>query len=175
LQGLDIYTINYAHQISGDVATGDKGSHHLKYPLNKMNTDSMAEILHSLSFPEMLNRRSDIESRHGNTCQWILELEDYKTWRSHSCGLLWMKGNPGAGESTLMVFLHNEHRDSHEGGQGIQLGFFFSAQCTEMQRTPLGMLRSLLCQIFDKDESVRPVVRKIYERKCGQFGIGERK
>jgi hypothetical protein len=49
LQGLDIYTINYAHQISGDVATGDKGSHHLKYPLNKMNTDCMKRTIKALS------------------------------------------------------------------------------------------------------------------------------
>ncbi|KAJ5640058.1 uncharacterized protein N7484_007920 [Penicillium longicatenatum] len=123
----------------------------------------------------MLDRRDNIEPCHANTCQWILELEKYKSWRSQSCGLLWIKGKPGAGKSTLMAFLHDTLKTLQDGTQGIRLDFFFSARGTELQRTPLGMFRSLLNQIFDRDISARPLVRETYEQRCRQFGSSESK
>ncbi|KAJ5894868.1 hypothetical protein N7495_006559 [Penicillium taxi] len=131
------------------------------------------EVLRSLAFPQMLDRRDNIERCHTNTCQWILDLEKYKSWRQ-SRGLLWIKGKPGAGKSTLMAFLHDKVEKLHDGSQGIWLDFFFTARGTEMQRTPLGMFRTLLNQIFDRDVTVRPRVRETYERRCMQFGYGER-
>ncbi|PLB55548.1 ankyrin [Aspergillus steynii IBT 23096] len=124
----------------------------------------------------MLDRRDNIEPCHTNTCQWILELDEYQSWRSQSCGLLWIKGKPGAGKSTLMAFLHDKLKNSQDDIHGsIRLDFFFTARGTEMQRTPLGMFRSLLNQIFDRDATIRPQVREIYEQRCRQFGYGERK
>jgi energy-coupling factor transporter ATP-binding protein EcfA2 len=123
----------------------------------------------------MLDRRENVEPRHTNTCQWILDLEKYQSWISKSRGLLWIKGKPGAGKSTLMVFLHGKLKRLQNGKPGIQLDFFFTARGTEMQRTPLGMLRSLLNQLFDRDATVRPRVRETYEQRCRQFGYGEGK
>ncbi|KAJ5927154.1 hypothetical protein N7516_008927 [Penicillium verrucosum] len=138
----------------------------------RQNTDN--EILESLAFPQMLDRRDNIEPCHTNTCKWILDLEEYQSWRSQSHGLLWIKGKPGAGKSTLMVFLHDKLQISQDNRPGIRLDFFFNARGTEMQRTPLGMLRSLLNQIFDRDPTVRSQIREIYDRRCKQFGYGKR-
>ncbi|KAJ6095920.1 hypothetical protein N7486_006666 [Penicillium sp. IBT 16267x] len=135
-----------------------------------------AELLKSLAFPQMLDRKDNIEACHTNTCQWILELEEYQSWKDQPCGLLWIKGKPGAGKSTLMVFLHDRLKKLEDGSQGvIRLEFFFTARGAEMQRIPLGMLRSLLNQIFDRDATIRPQVREVYEQRCRQFGYGERK
>ncbi|KAJ5346185.1 hypothetical protein N7452_004189 [Penicillium brevicompactum] len=123
----------------------------------------------------MLDRRENVEPCHNNTCQWILDLEKYQSWRSESRGLLWIKGKPGAGKSTLMLFLHGKLKSLQDGNQGIHLDFFFTARGTEMQRTPLGMLRSLLNQIFDHDATSRPQVRETYEQRCRQYGYGEGK
>ncbi|KAJ5159295.1 uncharacterized protein N7500_008946 [Penicillium coprophilum] len=132
------------------------------------------EILESLAFPQMLDRRDNIEPCHTNTCKWILDLEEYQCWKNQSHGLLWIKGKPGAGKSTLMVFLHDKLQISQDDRPGIRLDFFFTARGTEMQRTPLGMLRSLLNQIFNRDPTVRPQIREIYDRRCQQFGYGKR-
>ncbi|KAJ5513228.1 hypothetical protein N7463_002780 [Penicillium fimorum] len=121
----------------------------------------------------MLDRRDNIEPRHTNTCRWILDLEEYQTW-TQSCGLLWIKGKPGAGKSTLMVFLHDELQRSQDDRQGIRLDFFFTARGTELQRTALGMLRSLLNQIFDRDPTVRPQIREIYDRRRRLLNFGKR-
>ncbi|KAJ5712997.1 uncharacterized protein N7483_010178 [Penicillium malachiteum] len=132
------------------------------------------EVLESLAFPQMLDRRDNIEPCHANTCKWILELEQYQSWRSQSHGLLWVKGKPGSGKSTLMLFLHDKLQISQDESSGIRLDFFFTARGTEMQRTPLGMLRSLLNQIFDRDPTVCPQIREIYNRRCKQFGYSKR-
>ncbi|KAJ5252941.1 hypothetical protein N7489_003351 [Penicillium chrysogenum] len=132
--------------------------------------DCTAEILRSLAFPEMLTRREGIRRRHANTCQWILELEEYKSWMDRSQALLWIKGKPGAGKSTLMEFLYNELKGPQGMGLGTQLEFFFTARGTELQRTPLGMLRSLLNQLFLCDATVRPLVRAAYMEQRVKFG-----
>lgn len=121
----------------------------------------------------MLNRRDNVEPCHTNTCQWILELEKFQFWRSEPRGLLWIKGKPGAGKSTLMSFLHKKLGSSQKDNQGIQLDFFFTARGTEMQRTPLGMFRSLLNQIFLYDATIRSQVREAYEHRCKLFGWEE--
>ncbi|OQE36933.1 hypothetical protein PENCOP_c011G00110 [Penicillium coprophilum] len=130
------------------------------------------DILESLAFPEMLDRRDNIEQRHRTTCEWILELEEYNSWKSNSHGLLWIKGKPGAGKSTLMAYLHDEVWESQDSGneKGIQLDFFFTARGTDLQRRPLGMLRSLLNQIFRSDEAVRPPLREFYLDRSRKFG-----
>ena len=118
----------------------------------------------------MLDRRDNIEPWHVNTCEWILELDEYLSWKSQPRGLLWIKGNPGAGKSTLMAFLFDHFEQ--EAAQGIRLDFFFSARGTEMQRTPLGMFRSLLCQLFNSDTTARPKLRGVYEERSKQLGNG---
>jgi hypothetical protein len=74
-----------------------------------------------------------------------------------------------------MAFLHGKLEILQIGNQGIQLDFFFTARGTEMQRTPLGMLRSLLNQIFARDATIRRLVREVYEKRSRQFGFGDRK
>lgn len=84
-------------------------------------------------------------------------------------GLLWIKGKPGARKSTLMAFMHREMK-ARILPQSVALEFFFSARGTELQRTPLGMLRSLLSQLYRQDVETRATLRTIYERKCAEFG-----
>jgi pantothenate kinase-related protein Tda10 len=61
------------------------------------------EILRSLAFPQMLDRRDNVELCHTNTCQWILDLAKYQSWRRESPGLLWIKGKPGSGKFTSLI------------------------------------------------------------------------
>lgn len=82
-------------------------------------------------------------------------------------GLLWIKGKPGTGKSTLMVFLHEQLSYSRSESHVIHLNFFFYARGKYLQHTQLGMLRSLLYQIFNRDESIRKTVREFYKQNVG--------
>ena len=129
-----------------------------------------AEIIRSLAFPQMRDRRDHIEPWYRNTCRWILEREECRSWREQPSGLLWIAGKPGSGKSTLMAFLHEELCKSSDASQDLRLEFFFTARGTELQRTPLGMLRSLLVQILKSNATVCHELRQAYVERCRDFG-----
>jgi ankyrin repeat protein len=68
--------------------------------------------------------------------------------------------------------MYGRLQEQRHAERGVHLDFFFSARGTEMQRAPLGMLRSLMNQLFHQDPSVRPPVRELYEDRCAAFGRG---
>ncbi|PLN78250.1 ankyrin repeat-containing domain protein [Aspergillus taichungensis] len=137
---------------------------------SKKNDDIDDKFLSSTAFPTMHQRRDNVSKPHTDTCKWIVELEEYQHWVKASRGLLWIKGKPGAGKSTLMAFLYQQIIETGTVKQGIALEFFFNARGDELQHTPLGMLRSLLNQLYRQDPHVRPGLNKIYQDKCYAFG-----
>ncbi|KAK8112899.1 hypothetical protein PG984_013425 [Apiospora sp. TS-2023a] len=72
------------------------------------------ETLDSLRFEQMDVRYMSIKKAHRETCQWFLSDPDYISWdgspEHKSKRLLWIKGKPGAGKSTLMKLLLRETR-----------------------------------------------------------------
>ncbi|KAE8359647.1 hypothetical protein BDV27DRAFT_135795, partial [Aspergillus caelatus] len=70
-----------------------------------------------------------------------------------------------------MAFLYNRlKKRCKKQRQGINFESFFNGRGAEPQRTPLGMLRSLLNQLFRKDVVVRLLVRDEYHEKFCVFG-----
>jgi hypothetical protein len=62
-------------------------------------------------------------------------------------------GGPGAGKSTLMKYAYQEASTNRLLLKNcIILGFFFYGQGEKLQRTPLGLFRSLLHQILSNDK-----------------------
>jgi ankyrin repeat protein len=93
----------------------------------------------------MQDRFHDIDSAVAGTCEWLLQHETYKTWAACDHGLLWVKGKPGTGKSTLVKYALGSHRGTNNT---LVLSFFFHGRGDELQRTPLGLFRSLLHQIL---------------------------
>ena len=60
-----------------------------------------------------------------------------------------LRGKPGTGKSTLMKWLI-EHAEKSKAENHIIVSFFFHARGEELQKSTLGMYRSLLSQIFKK-------------------------
>lgn len=130
------------------------------------------QLLRSLSFLVMDDRLNDIERAAEGTCKWLLRHETYKTWSDCDRGLLCIKGKPGCGKSTLLQYALGDaivaskiHRrplpQTSErlpgGGETIGaeaesgplvLSFFFHDRGTELQKTTLGLFRSLLHQLL---------------------------
>lgn len=111
-----------------------------------------------------------MDRAHHGTCQWIYNLTEYQNWCSQGSGLLWIKGNPGVGKSTIMSQLYDNLYTQRDPRHAIYLDFFFSARGAELQHTSLGMFRSLLNQIFDQNEDIRGAVRNSYRDKMHRFG-----
>jgi hypothetical protein len=105
--------------------------------------------LQSLAFPEMDNRCNDIDPAAGGTCEWLLGHETYTSWAACDRTLLWIKGKPGSGKSTLLRYaLKNAMKAPNIRNSVLVLSFFFHGRGTKLQRTPLGLFRSLLHQVL---------------------------
>ena len=93
----------------------------------------------------MRNRFYDIYRAVTGTCEWLHRHKMYQSWATSDRGLLWIRGKPGSGKSTLVKYALDNHgaRDN-----ALVLSFFFHGRGDELQRTPLGLFRSLLHQVL---------------------------
>ncbi|KAI9767181.1 MAG: hypothetical protein M1839_004600 [Geoglossum umbratile] len=119
--------------------------------------------------PRNISRRQQADNAHPGTCDWILQRESLQKWVNGERTLLWIKGKPGAGKSTLMEFIYQALRKMPKRERQVNLDFFFHGRSTALQRIPIGMLRSLLHQLFSKVHSVRGPIRDAFQEKKG-FG-----
>lgn len=113
-------------------------------------------ILDSLRFHEIDYRHDDISEAYSSTFQWIWRpgSSGFIEWLQSSDGLFWIKGKPGSGKSALMKYIVDKkqmkdhiHRDPGTGDVCLAT-FFFHNRGTAMQKTVIGLLRSILRQIL---------------------------
>ncbi len=125
-------------------------------------------FMHSLHFPEINLRQETIASAHEKTFQWILdehqspeaERHSFSDWLRNDEQLYWILGKPGSGKSTLMKFIVQNTKIQEvlnsTGEATTFLTFFFLENGVELQRSQVGLLRSLVYQIL---ESMAPESR----------------
>ncbi|KAK8016092.1 NB-ARC and ankyrin domain protein [Apiospora rasikravindrae] len=74
-------------------------------------------------------------------------------------GFLWIKGKPGAGKSTMMKFLLDQaHRTKK--GQTI-ISFFFNARGSDLEKSTLGLYRSLLVQLLKSYPDLQHILDRV--------------
>jgi ankyrin repeat protein len=116
-----------------------------------MLSDTQREaLLQSLRFSQLDSRLLSVRAAHAKTCSWFLESTAYLEWLDSRKlgdhhGFFWIKAKPGAGKSTLMKFVLTKYRRKFRNG----VSFFFNARGAELERTTVGMYRSLLLQILE--------------------------
>ncbi|KAH8689171.1 Pfs, NACHT and ankyrin domain protein [Talaromyces proteolyticus] len=110
-------------------------------------------LLDSLSFKQIDSRKSTIESAHQKTCRWILSHPDYEAWLDPTKltqyhGFLWISGKPGAGKSTIMKFAYSTMKSKACSKNATTASFFFNARGEYLEKSIMGMHRSLLLQLL---------------------------
>ncbi|EJP62289.1 Ankyrin repeat-containing protein [Beauveria bassiana ARSEF 2860] len=104
--------------------------------------------LKSLAFSEMDQWATETEKATEGTCRWIFQHRAYQAWDTCDQGMLLIKGMTGAGKSTLLRYVLENTLLSNTGGSAVVLSFFFHAHGSKLQRTMLGLFRSLLHQLL---------------------------
>ncbi|RDW94780.1 hypothetical protein BP5796_00543 [Coleophoma crateriformis] len=132
--------------------------------VGKLTPDDI-DCLAALAFPEMRYRQDEVQDARADSCSWILEHTAYKSWVDDPHGLLWVKGKPGSGKSTLMKRIYKEATPAD-----VRLTFFFHRRGVQLQQTAIGMLRTLSHQLISQSGSVRAIFQKYYNEKR-IFGI----
>jgi ankyrin repeat protein len=128
------------------------------WPLSKREKEI---LLKSLQFDQIEARCMAIQEPHARTCEWIFKDPTYLAWHDatkleYHHGFLWIKGRPGTGKSTLIKSVMNNVRDTVKGSTVVS--FFFNARGEELERSTLGMYRSLLLQLLVQYPSLEKVL-----------------
>ncbi|KAI4598781.1 hypothetical protein KJ359_002673 [Pestalotiopsis sp. 9143b] len=123
-------------------------------------SDHRHSLLESLRFDQIDARQSTIKKAYSSTCRWFLKNPLYKQWESKDPSqddnhFLWIKGKPGAGKSTLMKYLHQQIL---KRGDGITISFFFNARGEDLEKSTVGLYRSLLLQLLEKRPDLQHVL-----------------
>ncbi|KAH7330053.1 hypothetical protein BKA65DRAFT_460559 [Rhexocercosporidium sp. MPI-PUGE-AT-0058] len=126
--------------------------------------------LRSLAFPEMNYRRQDTQRAYAKTCGWITRHPSYTTWLEDGSGILWIKGKPGSGKSTLMEFLLRDFEKQALYQESIQLSFFLHGRGTILQKSRLGMYRSLLHQLLLSAPTAQAEFRHAFKERSKSQG-----
>ncbi|RYN46778.1 hypothetical protein AA0118_g12387 [Alternaria tenuissima] len=111
------------------------------------------DLMKSLQFDQIGARDATIKNAHAKTCKWLLQKSEHIEWLDSARlpihhGFLWIKGKPGTGKSTLMKFALGQARESTN--KNVVIAFFFNARGAILEKTIMGMYRSLLLQLLEK-------------------------
>ncbi|KIW31483.1 uncharacterized protein PV07_03129 [Cladophialophora immunda] len=136
-----------------------------------LSADAKA-FLETLSFSEMGVRQATIEHAHAGTCRWMLEDPHYKAWVNcqdldNSHGLLWIKGKPGSGKSTLMKYIASE---APRPKGLVRLAFFFNARGGEEERNAQGLFKTFLHQLVQESPAMTSRLLTHFRRKKAKVG-----
>ncbi|KAK0671575.1 hypothetical protein QBC41DRAFT_219102 [Cercophora samala] len=143
-------------------------------------------ILMSLKFPTIDDREEMIHQAHKNTFQWVYcdpvtcekPWDDLRKFLAEQSGVYWVTGKAGSGKSTLMKYIFYGEKtegllNSWSGGKRlIKASFYFYYKGSELQKSEIGVLRSLLYQVLDQD---RDMIRLVFEERFWKLSASANK
>jgi hypothetical protein len=146
----------------------------------RVNDEERRECAKSLIFHQIDSRLLNIKNAHLKTCDWLFEQPEYKNWihtsfSSDYNGFLWIKGKPAAGKSTIMK--HALRQVKMTMPNATVISFFFNARGSILERSTLGMYRSLLLQLMGipvlQDTIARKFKRNRHRKDTSEWSINE--
>lgn len=121
-------------------------------------------ILENLRYPTMAARIENMEEAHVKTFDWIFQectsdevpRDNFVKWLTYGSGIYWVNGKAGCGKSTLMRYIYaNPQTRRLLSTWATPLPpttatFFFWNDGNKLQKDRVGLLRSILYEIFDQ-------------------------
>ena len=98
--------------------------------------------------------RTNQSRREPNTCNWIFDIEEYKTWRTSAEGsLLWVSGVGGMGKSILMSAVIDTLQQEFWESKEHVVQYFFCSSGDESTRTAARIRDQVLHQLYQYAQS----------------------
>ena len=97
--------------------------------------------------------RSASESRHPNTCMWLLDRPEFDAWMNSDPNdavsrMLWLTGIPGAGKTVLSSFVINRCFEVSGKKPSASVLYFFFKMTDSDKNSTLAVTRSLIYQLY---------------------------
>ncbi|KAK1833400.1 hypothetical protein QBC39DRAFT_345978 [Podospora conica] len=119
-------------------------------------------IVASLGFEQRKRRFDAIAEAHKKTLEWIYDT-NLANWLETKSGIFWVSGKAGSGKSTLLKFIPNNPKTHGfvanwaAGAVPIISSHYFWSSGTDMQKSLLGLLQSLLFDIYRQHPALIPL------------------
>ncbi|KAE8359627.1 hypothetical protein BDV27DRAFT_162459 [Aspergillus caelatus] len=126
-----------------------------------LNERQKRALLDSLHFDQIGARYLDIKKAHVKTCKWLLRQGEYLDWLDPR-------------KSTLMKFALDNARSALEGKSNIIIAFFLNARGGILEKSTLGMYRSLLLQLLQGLPELQDVVESLDLTMSTRNGVPHR-
>lgn len=129
-----------------------------------LDEEEKSMFMDTLRFDQLDARHTTIKKAHAKTCQWLLRKREYEDWLDATKlpqhhGFLWIKGKPGTGKSTLMKFAFGRTIKSRAKKHTVVIAFFFNARGEALEKSVIGLYRSLLLQLLEQVPSLQCTFR----------------
>lgn len=128
----------------------------------------------------MESHESNIELAHKNTCDRLFKTPEFHHWRwqhednrdslQDNNGILWIKGHPGVGKSTLMKHALIYCKELQIMEYIVSFYGFNARGSDELEKSPLGMLRSIVVQLLEQNSTLQRTVVQSCIRKKRRHG-----
>jgi hypothetical protein len=116
-----------------------------------------------------------------SSCNWLFDTRLYQQWYNEpnsknkeaygSPAFLWIKGKPGAGKSTLVKEAVRRAKNRAYSEGIVVINYFFTARGNvQLQKTPLGLFRTILYDLLQQDNAVLRAFVSIYQIKKAAMG-----
>ncbi|KAI1444672.1 hypothetical protein F5Y02DRAFT_389498 [Annulohypoxylon stygium] len=153
------------YQMVSNMKNRNNSKNDALHQISTVSDEQFEGILDSLYFKEINHRRQDIPYPSQDTCTWMLESTQYKEWvdpaeASMYNRILWIKGKPGVGKSTLMNYLYEQSTGMLPGMK--KSSFFFNARGVELEKTTSGLYRALLWDILRNYKDLVTVFHEVH-------------
>lgn len=125
--------------------------------------DFTKRILNALHFRTIHERRAGIAKAHLRTFEWIYSdpashanWNGLSQWLKRGKGCYWINGKAGSRKSTLLRFIQEDIRTKEalykwsESSNPVMASFYFWYAVTPLQKSQMGLLRSLLLKVLTR-------------------------
>lgn len=118
----------------------------------------------------MMRRQKELMAAD-NTCEWLPDHAIFRRWLEADQEVLWIKGNPGSGKSTLVEHILRQNSILSTGNDSqLLLSFFFTARGNDLQKSPLGLFRTILHQLLREDPDSASALMQVYTERIQTIG-----
>ncbi|KAH0563181.1 hypothetical protein GP486_002248 [Trichoglossum hirsutum] len=127
---------------------------------------AVQDFLSAANVEEDQEIKASVRAKYPGVCSWILNHKSVQAWSDpnlHSSPLLWIKGIPGSGKTTLASFLVEQLRKTPSN----HVVFFYCKHEDKDRNSFVALARAMIGQIVLQNDSLVPYV---YEKAatCGE-------
>jgi hypothetical protein len=145
--------------------------------LRSFTEQQCKKLLGSLYYSEIHERQEQISAAHEETFEFIFDRTgqsvrpwgNFVEWLEQGAGVYWINGKAGSGKSTLINYIATNSRSMDslrvwsQSSQVLTVTYFFWNAGTKLQKSSLGLLRSLLYQLLGGHQEVIPELAKFQD------------